>query len=206
MNWNFPSTTETSKQIPKNTLYQQGKVSTKLRQEFIQAIESIIWTHTLSEKTFSVPNTAQVEEIQIFSIQLKTPQIPRQAIKYIDTKVPYPILFEISHQDNTCLAISAKVIGMNEMYYTTWNQDQDITFQGHTLEAIYEGLVRTIIGVPDATNQPLPQIINQDIARRKILREITSIKSKIRKATQFKEQVELNMKLRELEGELEDIR
>lgn len=204
MSWSLPEKTQVNKIIPKNTFYHQGKISTSLRAEFVERIENILWTHTLSPETFLVPATSKVEEIQIITITLKTPLIPKRAISYIDSKIPYPILFELVYQEQKCYALSTKVIAQKELYISNWSDELTFSFKGHTLQVVYESLVKSFLTQEHITEKPLTEVVEEDTKRRKLQRQITSIKSQIRKSTQFKEQVELNMKLRELEGEMKE--
>ena len=53
----------------------------------------IIWKYKLSKDTINILGTNNVEEIQIFEIELKSKIIPKNILQIIDKAIPYPILY-----------------------------------------------------------------------------------------------------------------
>ncbi len=51
--------------------YSRLSISNKLKNEFIDKVQKIIWAYKLSGKTLNINKTKNVEEIQIFQVELK---------------------------------------------------------------------------------------------------------------------------------------
>ena len=71
MDFLLPKQAYVHRTIPKNTFFGKTAISTKLKKEFTDQIQKITWKYKIAEDTIGVAGTPQVEEIQIFEIQLK---------------------------------------------------------------------------------------------------------------------------------------
>lgn len=200
---NLPSSATVNKIIPKNTFYNKFSISNKLKNEFIDKIQRIIWLYKISEKTVNIEKNEKVEEIQVFEIELKIREIPKNVLKLIDKAIPYPILFIFKFQDEFAYGISLKNNSVLENYYfSNWNEEINFDFNALNLEKVYEKIIKKFIKNLDIENREFKEILEEDAIIEDIKREINVLKQKIRQAKQFSKQVDLNQKLLEKEDKL----
>ena len=198
MEFALPTKTHIHRNIPKVAFYRKTTISTRIKDQFVHIIDKITFAYKLAPETIQIPRTPDVAEIHIFEITLKQKEIPKQALQTIDRSIPYPILFVLQYQEEQSFAMISTHIPEKPLYISDWGANPHFEFSGATLEILYQNLVRSFLPTYQ-TSQPIEQQLTQDIQRQKLEREISSLKSKIRKTSQFKEQVELNRRVRELE-------
>ena len=119
--FDLPKSCVVNKFIPKNIFYKKVTMATSVKKEFINLIEKITWLYKIAPDTLGVNKTDNIEELEIFEIQLKQKQLPKNVIKVITKSISYPILFVIKYNNDFCY--SAKV---EKNYYSDWNEN--ITF------------------------------------------------------------------------------
>lgn len=200
---NLSSSAIVNKIIPKNTFYNKFSISNKLKNEFIDKIQRIVWLYKVSEKTVNIEKNEKVEEIQVFEIELKVKEIPKSVLRLIDKVIPYPILFIFKFQDEFAYGISLKNNSVLENYYfSNWNEEINFDFNALNLEKVYEKIIKKFIKNLDIENREFMEIIEEDAIIEGIKKEINVLKQKIRQAKQFSKQVDLNQKLLEKEDKL----
>lgn len=197
--FNLPKSCLVNKFIPKKTFYEKVGVATNVKDEFVDLVEKIVWLYKISPDTLGVNKTDNVEEIQVFEINLKEKKTPKNVIKTITKNIPYPILFVIKYEENFCYSIKVE-----ENYFTNWNEIVDISFKGISLEYIYEQIVKVIIKQED-NSKKLEEVIKNKKELEEIERKISQIKNKIKSEKQFNKKVELNKELRDLEIKMEGV-
>ncbi len=106
--YTLPDKAYINKFIPKNKFFEKAIVNTRLKNEFIAQIQRINWKYKLAESTIGIPKTDEVEEIQIFEIQLRQKILPKNILKLIDKAIPYPILYEFVYDNDIAYGISYK--------------------------------------------------------------------------------------------------
>lgn len=92
----YPAQTVYGRVLPKSKLYEHAKPSAALKALFVQQIEQIVWKHILATRTLNLPETAAVDEIKIFSLTLKTPELHHDVLRCIDMAIPSPIIYELN--------------------------------------------------------------------------------------------------------------
>ena len=145
---NLPKSCLVNRFIPKNKFYEKANIASKVKEEFVDKVERITWLYKISESTVGITKTEEVEEIQIFEIDLKEKVIPKNVINVITKSIPYKILFIFKYLDEKCYAIKLDV-----NYYTEWNEDIDFKFNGLNLEEVYRNIVKTIIKEEENTRE-----------------------------------------------------
>lgn len=196
---NLPKSCLVNKFIPKKTFYEKLNVATSIKDEFIDIVDKITWLYKISEDTFNSNKTENVEEIEIFQIDLKEKKVPKNVIKIISKAIPYKILFVLKWNSDICYSISVE-----NNYYTEWNDNTVIEFKGFDLETIYQSIVKIIIKEQD--NEKQFEKVIQDNTRKNILeKQIETLKNKVRSEKQFNKKVEFNQELRKLESEMEEV-
>ncbi|MCA9497394.1 MAG: DUF4391 domain-containing protein, partial [Nanoarchaeota archaeon] len=69
---NFPKSTIIEKKIPKTRFYENIELSSKIKQKFVNYIDSIYLMNKFSKDTININPTNEVEEIFVFKVILKS--------------------------------------------------------------------------------------------------------------------------------------
>lgn len=197
--FDLPKSCVVNKFIPKNIFYKKVTMATSVKKEFINLIEKITWLYKIAPDTLGVNKTDNIEELEIFEIQLKQKQLPKNVIKVITKSISYPILFVIKYNNDFCY--SAKV---EKNYYSDWNEDITFDFNYNNLNTIYESIVKKIIKEED-NQSSFTEIISINAKKQELEKQIIQLKRKILQEKQFNRKVELNQELRKIEQEMEEL-
>ena len=188
-----------NKFIPKKTFYEKLGISTSVKEDFVNTVDKIIWLYKISEDTLGITKTPEVEEIEIFEINLKEKKMPKNIIKAITRGIPYKILFVIKYNSDICYGVKVE-----DLYFSEWNEEIEFNFDGLNLKIVFENIVKTIIKETD-NNMDFSVLIDNKSKKEELSKEIEQLKNKIRQEKQFNKKVELNHKLRELEKQKENL-
>lgn len=200
----LPSSALVEKFIPKERFYERSVVNTKIRDEFQNKVKRITWKYKLSEETIGVDRTEEVEEIQIFEVELKEKLIPTKVLNLINRLIPYPILFIFIFDDNFAYGVS--LIDDKETYYfSEWDKEIDFEFNGLDLKRVYENIVSEFITKVEKKDQEFDKLIEIDKNIKSVEHEIEVLKSKIKNENQFNRKVELNRLLHNKEDEYREL-
>jgi len=90
---NLPKECRVDRFLPKKTFYEHVGITSTTKKEFVDDVDKMTWLYKLSEDNIHVSKTKQVEEIEIFQIEMKNKIIPNNVIKAIVKGIPYKILF-----------------------------------------------------------------------------------------------------------------
>ena len=204
MNFNLPKQAYLHRFIPKNKFSDKASVSTKLKKEFTDQIQKIHWEYKLAPSTVGISSTENVEEIQIFEIQLKEQIIPKNILKIIDKAIPYPILYIFKYGDSYAYGITLKGDNSGKYYFSEWDEVKTFDFFGIDLEYVYQGLVSSFIHIRQK-GQDFATIVNTDKRIEVLQKEIKILQNKVKNEKQFNRKVELNKTLLEKKKILESI-
>lgn len=205
-NFKLPKTAFVNKFIAKSKFYEKAALSAKLQKEFIDKIQKITWKYKLAESTIGITKTAKVTEIQIFEIELKEQVIPKNVLRVIDKAIPYQILYRFIYKENEAYAITLKESGVENYYFSDWNDDKSFDFTGIDLEKVYQKIVKTFISSEVQTKSSFNEIIDTDNKIRALENEIDALQNKISKEKQFNRKVELNKILLKKKALLKEIK
>lgn len=196
----LPKECYVNKFIPKKTFYEKVQISTKIKQEFTDKVDKIIWKYKISEDNLNIKKTETVEEIEIFQIYLRETYNCKNIIKVIQKNILYPILFEIISGENVRYSIEYG----KDLWTSEWNDEILFQIQGINLKIVYENLVRKLIKKEERSIS-LEEEINKIKKINLLEKEISKLKSKIKKEKQFNRKVEYNEQLIELKHKLGEI-
>ena len=208
----FPKSTEFNKRIPKTKFYEHIELGRKIKDSFVQEIESIIWANKIAPSTVNISVGEKVTEIQVFRIILKQSDFNKDVLKTIDEQIPYHILFIVCCRDKEQAWIGYKEQSSSESrafkvdsyYHTAWQKPEelDLTIEGLNMDAVYDNFVKQIAAV----NTPVQW--NEDLSakentanieeQKKLQKQIEKLERQLRKETQPKKKFELYQKLLEL--------
>jgi len=91
----YPKQATFGRTLPKNKIYENSGATARLRELFVRQVEQIVWQYKLAPETINLPAKPGVPEIQVFAIQLKTPELNLDVLRCIDGAVQFPIIFEL---------------------------------------------------------------------------------------------------------------
>ena len=197
--FDLPKKCFVNKFIPKKVFYEKVGVSSKVKDEFVNVVDRITWLYKLSEDIIGITKTEEIEEIQIFQIDVKEKRIPLSVIKTITKGVQYKILFIIKFQNEYCYAIKVE-----DIYNSEWNDNIDFDFNAINLKILYENIVKKIIK-EDTNEKSFSKIIEDNTYKLELEKKINKLQQKIKSEKQFNRKVELNRELNLLIKEMEEL-
>lgn len=214
----LPKKTLFNRRIPKQKFYENLDISSSLKRSFIDEIKTIYWRNKISEETVNIKAGEDVNEIQVFLVNLNQKSLNERVLLQIDREIPYHILFLLKYEDSYQAAIGYKEeaeAGTNAFkvagfYYTDWMKEEDlpITLKGLDLDAVYENLLRDIGG--ERLNINEDESIEESVVRDEKIQELESkiekLKSKRRKTTQLNKQMKINDEIRALKKEIRNLK
>lgn len=204
--FSLPKSTEIKKVIPKNTF--ENYFSNKQKKELYNSISRIIWTNKISSQTINL-HSKEIEEIQIFNIELKEKNNIKKLLDVIDRAIPYTIIFLIFFNDEFYVSTSPKHCNPNNpdnavidyTFTSEWTLKSDFNLiinLKNSLDWVYKEFCEQL-----KTNYNSSKNIHQLVEAQKefdrIKIEINKLKLAITKTKQFNKKVNLNIKLKELE-------
>ena len=212
---NLPKSTEFNKRIPKQKFYEKLNVTPALKRSFIDQIKTVIWRNKIAESTINISPGKTVIEIEIFEIQLCTPELDTDVLKIIDKEIPYHIVFILSYEgkyqawtaykEETASGNSA--FKVDTYYHTEWLEEENLPLKadGLDIDKVYENFVRQIAGdaLKNVNDESLKESVEREKKREQLKKQIAALEAKIRKEKQFNKQVEMNGRLKKLRKELE---
>lgn len=197
----LPKACAVDKFIPKKTFYEKVNIPNSIREEFIDKLSKIYWKHKISEDTINISKTENVEEIEVFELELKEKYNCKNIIRIITKNIPYPILFYIKYESDFQYAIKYN----DEIFFSEWNDNISFTFNGLNIEAIYDNIVKEITNIDDSITDLDSEIKKQDNIIN-LEKEINRLESKIRSEKQFNIKVQYNEEISKLKKKIEELK
>lgn len=206
MNLELPKKSEVNKFIPKSKFFTKTTVNTKTKQLFADSVQKIIWKYKLSKETINILGTKEIEEIQIFEIELKDKNVPKNILYIIDKTIPYPILYIFTYKNFSCFGITVRDTDNPKYYFSDWNESVSFDFNGSNLEQVYHKIVRVFIKSKNKNNTDFKTLVGLDIKREKLEKEVLTLGKKLKNEKQFKRQIEINKELKLKIRELDEVK
>ena len=213
---NFPKQAAFGRTLPKNKIYEHSGANTRLKDLFVAQVEQIVWQYKLAPETINLPAKPGVPEVQVFAIQLKTPELNLDVLRCIDGAVQFPIVFELSFDGQTQVVAAYKRPNeadssrwvLSDYFVTGW-LPSDIERAAMPLAldlgGLYEQVLHRLIPTPARQQESLADLVArvEQVTAKK--REVEKAASKLAKEKQFNRKVEINASLRQLKTELEQL-
>lgn len=188
----IPKKCYVNKFLPKKIFYEKIALSQSVKEEFTNQVDRITWLYKISPDTIGINKTDNVEEIEVFQLDLKEKMIPKNVIKVITKGIPYKILFVIKFNDDFCYSVK-----VDDIFTTEWNDNINFVFNAINLEIVYENIVKSILK-EESNNKKIDEIIDNRAYKADLEKRINQLKQKIKNEKQFNKKVELNKQLNEL--------
>ena len=210
--------TEFNRRIPKAKFYENINITPSLKRLFVDHVKTIYWRNKIASTTTNLSVGKYVTEIEVFEVNLNSPQVDIDLLNCIDSVIPYHILYIleyngkyqawIGYKEST--NIEKKISKVDRYYHTNWMEEKDfvVKLEGLSLDDVYEKLVRQIAGSnlkSENSNESLKQSIERDKEIETLQKQINILQGKIRKEKQLNKQIELNTELKKLRNNLEKI-
>ena len=213
----FPKSTEFNKRIPKTKFYEHIELGRKIKDSFVQDIDSIIWANKIAPSTVNIAVGEKVTEIQVFRIILKQSDFNKDVLKTIDEQIPYHILFIVCYRDKEQAWIGYKeqsgsesrAFKVDSYYHTAWQkpEEMELAIEGLNMDAVYESFVKQI----SASTAPIQW--DDDLSakdntakieeQKKLQKQIEKLERQLRKETQPRKKFEIYQELRSLRQQVE---
>ena len=212
----YPARAAFGRTLPKNKIYEHAGANAKLKNLFIAQVEQIVWQYKLAPETINLTAQAGVPEIQVFSIQLKTPKLNLDVLRCIDSAVQYPILFELSFDGRTQViaaykrpsGLEANPWLLSQYFATAWfsnDTERAVMPLALDLAGLYEQLLRRLVPTAARAGESLAECIARAKQATLMQRKVDQTASKLAKEKQFNRKVEINAQLRKLMNELQEL-
>src|SRR5690554_5348910 len=212
----YPKHTAVWRVLPKSKIYEHGGVNTRLKEMFVQQVEQIVWAFKLAPETLHLPERPGVPEIQIFSIQLKTPELHRDVLRCIDGAISFPIVFELVFDDRTQVIAAYKRPNeadssrwvLSDYFASKWFQvgcERAAMPIALHLGGLYEQLLQRLIPLPARPQETLAELVARVEQAQAKQREVDKTSALLAKEKQFNRKVEINAQLRALKNELQEL-
>jgi hypothetical protein len=213
----LPKQAEFHRVVPKTKIYAHTRISKRLKELFVTQIGEILWSHKLAPETINLPASHGIQEIQVFELNLRTPELDESVLETIDRAIPYPILFHLLHGEEIRTVISYKRPSEADsskwvIEATFWGEPQAVTAPraplpiALDLSGLYEQILRTLIPVSARPGESLRDQVQryQSILGKE--RTLQQLETSLNREKQFNRKVELNAALRSLSQELETLK
>lgn len=208
--FNLPHTTKVNRVIPKNAF--DAYTNSKQKKLFTDLILRITWLQKLSPDTVNL-EAKEIQEIQIFKIELKVREEIQPLLDIINKAIPYNIIFIIEESNGIYLSTSTKhphpVNNDNSVidwtFKTPWFLPAENEYSLHlkkSLDAVYHDFCIQLSGDKKMARKSLQDLVHYNKQIDALEKEITQLKKNIKNSKQYKYKVELNLLLKQRSQEL----
>lgn len=222
---NIPDSCFIGSTIYKKLFYENVNLSSSDRYLFTDIINKIIWLYCLKPETVNIPaykdEVREYPEIEVIEVIVNKDYGINRIAEIIMRAIPYPMLlifkledkrrFFVAHQ-RTSLSDSSKNT-IEEFISTDWLGNDNALFDRLSIKqmrftnfyTLYSDIVDTISIYNLSAIVPADDTITGAEAREllakieDIERKIASLRSKLKKETQFNRKMELNIEIKRLE-------
>ncbi|MBS0455956.1 MAG: DUF4391 domain-containing protein [Proteobacteria bacterium] len=212
----FPASCAFGKVVPKAKLYEHGSASARLKGLFAEQVEQIVWQYKLAPETTNLPASPGVPEILVFRVQLRAPELHHDILRCIDKAIPFPILFELHHEDRLQVVGCYKRPSEGEAgrwvcsdyFATDWiaaESPRATLPVALNLGGLYEQVLHALIPLTHRPNESLPALVERESKVRMLRKEMDKVISQLATERQFNRKVEINATLKALRAELQGL-
>lgn len=213
----YPKQAAVDRVLPKSKVYEHGGVNTRLKEMFVKQVEQIVWAFKLAPETLHLPERPGVPEVQVFSIQLKVPELHRDVLRSIDGAIPFPIVFELVFEGKTQVVAAYKRPNeadasrwvLSDYFASGWfpaGYERTAMPIALHLGGLYEQLLHRLIPLPARPQETLAELVARVEQVQAKQREVDKTSARLAKEKQFNRKVEINAELRQLRTELNGLK
>jgi len=216
----YPAKAKFGRTVPKSKLYENAKISTKLKDKFVKQIDKIVWKYKLAPETTNLGATDNVPEIQVFAIYLKGDEIDDVLLQIIDKAINFPIIFQLYKSDQIKVksaykrpSASANNKWVIETYFeSTWldkNTKKQPMPQALDLSGLYEQILQSLMPteiIDTKTSQTLDQQVDKIKKIESAQKQLDKLQVKLTKEKQFGRKADINKQLKIKQKQLDKLK
>lgn len=227
---NIPEECRIDNTIFKKMFIENSDLNSADKKILSNVIDKIVWRYSIKEATCYIrpyeDDVRGYDEVEIIEISLKERQKEGRIAEMVMRAIPYPMLLLlmegnefklfVAHQRKNQSDVSKNVLG--DIISTAWTSDTnalaEIAYEKldkSNIYSFYSNIVDNISiytakasgaveNYEEITGEEARQITER---REEILQEISALRSKLKQETQFNKKMELNIKIKRLEGEID---
>ena len=195
----FPAATAVHKRLPKEAFYKHLPLT--------KILKEIVVENSLTKENLNLASDAEIKEIMLLSISLKSQEFDGKVIEAIARQNPHKLVFLLSFEDQQQLAIYH-----NKLYRTLWMAHDAITLklQGYSLDEIWDSFIEQIALYEERAEETADLSIEDRLEIQdqilKLEKQIDKTENTMWKEQQPKKKFELHTRLREYQKKLEDLK
>ena len=200
---NFPASTIVDRRVPKQSFYDNISISPGLKRAFVDQISLILWRNKLAESTLAISAGKDIQEIQVFELQLRQKELDSRILSAIAGAIPYKIVFVLVFDGEA----QAWMEVSSTFYSSDWQPLKEfvLKLEGLNLDMVYANLARQISGGRLGVEGDIADAVERDKRRQKLEREIVALEKRVNTEKQYNRRVEMNMDLKVLKNRLEGL-
>lgn len=147
----LPSTATVNQPLPKTAFYQRLSLAAPVKDQFVRGIEGMRVVAAVKEATCGIPAAEGIEEISVLRVDLKSREVPKQALDAIAAAVPRKLLMVCCHEGTAQLAVVRK--GLRVGVRRIAEDELNLELRGANLVEVWDGLCAQVLfndaGIPD---------------------------------------------------------
>lgn len=207
MFFDLPKGTHVKRVVPKNSFNTFSNNNEK--KLFVEIIERIKWNNKISSDTVNLP-CGDVNEIQVFEIELRTKEKINTLLELIDKSIPYHIIYVLRFDDEVLISATKKHPNpKNEnqcvidwTFQSSWFHIKSNSFRINlkgTLDDVFNDICFQISG---KEKKSITELINDEKKIKRLKNQALKLQSLIKRSKQFNDKVRLNLELQEINRKL----
>lgn len=215
--YRFPAKAAFGRPLTKSRIYDHADPGAKVKQLFTRDIEKIIWSYKLSPDTINLPAGEGVEEMQAFSVSLKTGICSHEVLLTMDKAILSPILFILAYGGKSRYAAAYKRLGetgksrpvVSRYIETGWISDEAEKIElpiALNMGMLYQAILKSIIPLAPRKDEGVEDLIQRAEALRDTEREMERLEAAMNRERQFNRRVEMNQMLNGLKKEIDELK
>lgn len=225
--FNIPTTCNVGNTIYKKTFYENADLSSADKKLFTDNIKKISWLYCLKPETINIraykDDIREYPEIEVIEVEIEKDTKLRRIAEIIMRTIPYPMLLFFRLEDKIQIYVAHQRVNQNdnsknileEFICTDWLNRDSLLFEKLDIKqmrftnfyVLYSDIVDAISVYNVSNIIPTTIPITGMEARKLSLAietleiEISNLRNKLKKETQFNRKMELNIKIKLLETE-----
>ena len=217
--YQYPQKAYVNRPIPKTKFYENANIAKSVKDAFISQIQQITWAYKLSPETINLSSTKGLLEIQVFNIQLKTPDLDEKVLLSMDKAISHPIIFQLYFIDKVQVKVAYKRINESdeskwvvEQYFSSpWlGLDEANVIRAHLpvvldLNGLYEQILKELVPLAATEGEGIKEQTERFNLITQKQKEIEQLQRKMHNEKQFNRKVLMNSQLKTLEQQLQTL-
>jgi hypothetical protein len=209
----WPPQTLVNRVLPKNKVYANAGISTRLKDAFVSDLHQIVWRAKLAPETIRLAATKDVPEIQVFELSLRTADLSEGIPRAIDKAIPFPILFELAFEGKVRMLAAwkrppnagASAWTFGDYLATPWapaGSARESLPVALDLGGLYDQLLRAFAPQPPRRGETLAEHMERLGRIRALESDAEKLERRLALEKQFNRKVEINGQLRAVRADI----